>query len=158
MRSYRAEQPPIIRGFREVAQVLIIPSFSSEKLIRVSYAEQKEVLLRTFEYQMWIAFMGYVDKPLPEVVVESCVVPDERYDAFWREIESLEPQTISSPNWLGVDGIEHEAFFQRGGLAHAFHVHSPDDGTPQDCFISAIWQLASEFLEGMTTSAPTDRI
>lgn len=128
----------------QLAEVLCLPSFHAETLIRVvKTADHTVIRLFSFTSSLW-----YSDEDDPPVrFQESAVVALSPASEFWNRIETLNPETIRTQQQAGCDGMSVTASYRKGDIEASFSAWSPDINSIPGQFLVLVYGLAWEALK-----------
>jgi hypothetical protein len=129
--------------FSRSAQVLLLPSFHPEVLLRVGEGPTGTTLcLSTFTSSLWLSLYSPT-RVRPERRVEAVQVPPERAARFWSALEEVKPQLLRDVPRVGYDGMILNASYQRGdSTSFAAWSAAPAPQSVIGRFVRVIYDLA----------------
>lgn len=133
-------------GSTRLAEILFLPSFHPEALLRIVEDPSGTILhLSTFSSSLWHFASDPVDRPVK--MEETVRLAEDRATIFWEAMDTLEPGSIGDSRILGVDGIQTYCRWGRECINASFEAWSPKPDSEQGRFIWPSYQLAWETLQ-----------
>ena len=127
-----------------LAEVLCLPSFHPEALLRVADGPSGTTFrLAAFTSSLWHSEPGR----RPGRTEESVLMSPKRAARFWDALDALDPSTIRDSNVLGVDGMLIRCSWRRGEASVSFEAWSPEPDSRHGTFIRRMYDLAWELAQ-----------